>query len=127
MQQRGFSARMSDEGGAALAWAMMLLAAVATAIALSGGALARELRVARLATEAAALEDLRESAFAVGRVRAGNPTWRGPALVEMECGSASVILIPGAHPRLHVEARARLTGRVVITDRASGTPGIDPS
>src|SRR5204862_4544493 len=103
--------------GAALAWAMLLLAAVATAVALSGSAISRQVRLARLEREAAALDDLRESAFAVGRIRSLDPSWRGPELLELEHGSATVGRRHGPGDVLHVEARACLTGRVVITER----------
>jgi hypothetical protein len=106
--------RTRDQRGAALAWAMLLLAAVSTAVALSGAAMARRVRLTRLATEAAALEDLSASAVAVGRQRARDASWRGPAIVDLAGGTATVQLdCDDAGAMLRVEARAKLTGRVV--------------
>ena len=106
--------RARNQRGAALAWAMLLLAAVSTAVALSGAAMARRVRLTRLATEAAAIDDLSASAIAVGRLRARDTSWRGPAIVDLAGGTATVRLdCDDASAILRVEARAKLTGRVV--------------
>lgn len=115
--------RHHDERGASLAWAMLLLAAVSTAIAVSGGEIASRMRCARLATEAGALQDLHASGAALGRLRAADPRWRGPEVLQLEGGSVTVRLENvGSGDVLIVASTALRTGRLSLSSVRLGPP-----
>lgn len=115
--------RQRDERGASLAWAMLLLAIVSTAIAVSGGAIAARMRCARLAAESGAMQDLHSSGAALGRVRAADPRWRGPETLQLEGGSVTIHLEDvDTGGLLIVASTARLTGRVSLSSVRLGSP-----
>jgi type II secretory pathway component PulK len=110
--------RRRGDRGIALLWAILVLFVVSVACAAFAESLTRQTRILRLASEKAALSDLRRSGRILARARLRDPSWTGFDQLDLAGGHAFLSRTDPTH--VTVRSQASISGRSIEDVVAGG-------